>query len=213
MRAVLVEQNGKRVLVAGCASDVADVFAVVEYGREEGQWFTRLDVTAGDSVRNEGFSWRILPLARGDVVTMQVGDAEEVDPWEASVRLSDVGCLPLKPWPPYLYAANPEPSKSIDAMVVEVNGQRVRLAGSKSQEWATVSYFHHGNLRGKWTTTLSTMIWQDKARGIGGAWPELSLNPGDKVTFRFVEVDGVDNTEFPLPLAPDADSCVAQCRL
>jgi hypothetical protein len=203
MKTVLVHLNGDRVRLAGCDSANPIILAIVEYSREDDQWFTRLDVTASDKVKQEAYSWETLPFKRGDVMTLQLVEAEVVDHWELRIPLKKVGHTIPDEWQSELYSAAPPPSERIDAVCIEVNGERLWCAGVRSQEWSTITCFEHLELRGQWITSVHVIV-RDKSGGVEGGWQARLLKPNDVVTLRFVEADEVDEFEVEFPSHPES---------
>jgi len=86
----------------------------------------------------------------------------------------------------------------MQALLVKVNGERVRLDGTNSSDWSLMASVHFGVGSRRETSLIVTV--RDKSKADAGAWPERDLELGDTVTVEIIETDEVDPYEFQFPM-------------
>ena len=80
-------------------------------------------------------------------------------------------------------------------LLVERNGERIRLAGADGENWRLASFVHFmRNKRGESPDAHTIVL--DYAREVGHAWPPLEIKLGDTITWQVIDCEDSDLPDF-----------------
>jgi hypothetical protein len=188
MRVLKVTRNDEVQWIIGIDSPLWSAMVLIEYRRDGEKWRTRLHGTGTDDIREEHSSWPNGYLKLSDVVNIQLLDADATMITECSPSTALIDDV--------VEVANlPDESlgkqSAMCAVLIEVNGTRVRLAGTRGDKWSIVAtvYWRQNSVA---DLLMLDVVVLDETRKVTGTWPSMDINPNDVVSIRLVQTEQGD---------------------